>query len=190
MLLIIYLSKVTKMTMKKAQLTIGVVGVTVASMALAACGTTTDAVAPPPASSATAPPSAFPAPDVADRSEMPAPGQSGFVDTAPGETFIPTGTMRCGNAPGGQICIDFTPDGYQALYAVAGDTGHARVLDFHLDCNRPKPVWVGDAGYFTVPKTSKGHWSYVFKTGHGITDCHVVMYMPHEKDVSWHSPAI
>lgn len=73
------------------------------------------------------------------------------------------------NGSGGQICIDYDPQGYRALLIQSSPSNYDW-MDFNLYCYNGR--WFGDAGAFVA---SPGQHSYVFQVGSQGT-CYVTIY--------------
>ena len=72
---------------------------------------------------------------------------------------------------GGQVCINYDPQGYQASWQQGGTTNDD-YMDFNLDCDNGKVI--GDQGAFLTPYVNHTY-TYVFKTG-DLGRCHVTVY--------------
>jgi hypothetical protein len=70
---------------------------------------------------------------------------------------------------GGWICIDFAPQGYNAILNQDNGSNYDW-MDFNLNCDNGR--WFGDLGAFVA---SPGEHSYVFSVG-SQGRCHVTIY--------------
>ena len=76
---------------------------------------------------------------------------------------------------GGQVCIEYNSQGYEALWYQGSSTNNDH-LDFNLDCPKPPPyglAW-GDYGAFKTPNTDTWY-TFVFKVG-DKGSCEVTIY--------------